>query len=182
MGHHVSEVEEYNVILPSCAFSESRGIYVNCLGIAQSTVQAVHFANASVMLIHDASLIGYQSVLTTDIVLYSLLRYLLLDLNLPIFNNTLLSENISNLVSWFKCYFPYQLNYMSDCVVCTQLLRMCKNILFTRNRMYVLSVRSNFDTDIITRNNPLFWSERTNTEEGEIYMYDLVMRNFEDYN
>jgi NADH dehydrogenase/NADH:ubiquinone oxidoreductase subunit G len=114
VGHHQSA--NYSVILPSSAFSEATGYFLNCLGMAQSTIPAI--------LINESS--------NTDIVLYNLLYYLrgklvIMDYDLATLHSVLYSQPRRNRMPVF--------------FVCS-LLCNTRRIAYTiRNVFYILTVR-----------------------------------------
>lgn len=95
---------------------------------------------------------------TTDVVLYSLIRYLLQHGACVQTKNSMLFDSSEYLIHMFKLYFPYFLNYMHDMSVCFLLLSNCILISKFSSVIYILTIRSNYSTDIITRNNVSFSS------------------------
>lgn len=144
IGHHKPSVY-YNVLLPCSAFSESHGLYMNILGIVQRTVKAVQPPITDTEMLH-----------TTDVVLCSLIRYVFNTVKLPssTSNSIAILERSALIVQMFKQYFPYSTNYLDDLLLCVQLLQ--SNAVCFNSILYVSTVRSNYSTDIITRNNASF--------------------------
>lgn len=152
IGHHkpfITPYMSYSVLLPCSAFSEYNGLYMNILGMVQRTMKAVQSPVNDTEMLH-----------TTDVVLCSLIRYILQTVKLPKSNMSVL-ECSESVVHMFKQYFPYALNYVHDMSVCLQLLRRCN--LKLDSIIYISVVRSNYSTDIITRNNESFIYD---TEDG----------------
>jgi hypothetical protein len=140
---------EYSVLLPSRAYSESDGMYMNILGMVQKTFNAVHPSVKDTEMLH-----------TTDFVLCSLVCYILRTVTLPgSSNNFSASLFVSNCAHMFALYFPYALNYVHDMSICVHLLRSYIYRMPLHNVVYVLTVRSNYSTDIITRHNVSFMSD-----------------------
>jgi NADH dehydrogenase/NADH:ubiquinone oxidoreductase subunit G len=169
VGHHVStySVISYALLLPSCSFNEEHGIYINCFGVAQRTISAVK----------------NKHTYATSVIIYGLLRFVLRRVLLTYMSATIV-YTVNYMLRIFHIYVPHLFNYINDFYVCKQLLHASKRFCIIRNLIYVLTVRSNFSTDVITRHNSLFFENGNidSTESATFYTVKKVRINYEDYN
>lgn len=79
----------------------------------------------------------------------------------------------------YKLYMPHHLDYRSDGYVCALLLVERALTHSVRSMLYSLVVRSTYETDVITRNNPLFSSIATDVAADYNNILNICVVNYD---
>jgi len=178
---HTMAANVHSVVLPSSAYTEHSGSYMNCIGMVQRTTQAVYGSAHTRVVSSDAASTEAYPLLDTPNVLCSLSRYLAS--RLPYVETNWLTHDLLFL---YRYYMPHKFNYISECTICAMLLRAYRNTYSMRKQVYIVVVRSTFDVDVITRTNALLNAVVTADGEADVaaeyaQFYELLLTNYEEY-